>query len=335
MIFPEWLSKGDTIGVTACSAGSDCETDFIRLDNAARQMKSQGFLVKETKDVRQNAKGRSASAKERAKELMELLKDPSVKAVIQANGGDFLGEMLSCIDFEEVKKYPKWHQGYSDPTGLLFTLTTNCDLATVYASNYKDFGMEKWHPSLSENLEVLMGQRREQKSFPLYQAGFVERKTGLENYREDTPVFWESRENVTLFGRLLGGCMDCLLDLVGTRFDRTVKWCEKYKSDGILWYLESFALSGERLTMGLWHMKEAGWFEHASGFVFGRPCFYSSDYEIEYREAVESVLGAMGVPIVFEADIGHKAPRLTVVNGAKAEITVKDGRGHIRYQMKE
>ena len=34
--------------------------------------------------------------------------------------------------------------------------------------------------------------------------------------------------------------MDVLLNLVGTRFDKTKEFVHKYKEDGILWYLESF-----------------------------------------------------------------------------------------------
>ena len=330
MIFPKWIQKGDYIGVTACSAGKTSPVDLIRLDNAVKQMEQRGYRVLETPDTRTNEKGRSAAATVRADELHSLAENPKVTYVVQVSGGDYLAEMLSYTDFERIKKYPKWYQGYSDPTGLLFTITTNCDMATVYAGNFADFGMEKWHPCLETNLAVLEGNVSVQNSFPLYKNGFAERITGLEDYQEDTPVRWENDGgSATLSGRLLGGCMDVLLDLVGTRFDKTAEWCERYKEDGILWYLESFALSSERLTCGLWHLKEAGWFRHATGFVFGRPTFFSSENEISYKEAVEAVLGDLAVPIVYEADIGHKAPRLTMINGAMAELLVADGKGEL------
>ncbi len=332
MIFPKWIEKGDIIGVTACSGGKTSPVDMIRLDNAAKQFAVRGYKVTETTDVRTEEKGRSAPAPVRAEQLSSLVQNPEVTWVIQACGGDYLAEMLSYTDFEEIKKHPKWYQGYSDPTGLLFTVTTNCDMATVYAGNYGDFGMEQWHCCLEENVEILEGKLALQKSFPFYKAGFAERITGYEDYQEDTPVKWECEGNsAELSGRLLGGCLDVLLDLAGTRFDRTAEWCERYKEDGILWYLESFALSAERLTCGLWRLKEAGWFRHAKGFVFGRPTFFSSDYEIGYKEAVEAVLGELNLPIVYEADIGHKAPRMTVINGAKAKITVKDGKGEVLF----
>lgn len=330
MIFPKWIEKGDTIGVTACSAGKTAPVDLIRLDSAAEQLRKRGYCVTETPDVRKDEKGRSASAKVRAEELHSLVKNPEVSWVIQACGGDYLAEMLSYTDFEEIKRNPKWYQGYSDPTGLLFSITTNCDMATVYAGNFGDFGMEKWHKCLEDNVSILEGNPVIQKSFSMYKNGFAERVTGYEDYQEDTPVCWEcDKKHVELSGRLLGGCLDVLLDLVGTRFDKTVEWCEQYKEDGILWYLESFALSAERLTCGLWHLKEAGWFRHAGGFVFGRPTFFSSDYGNSYKEAVEPVLGELHVPIVYEADIGHKAPRMTMINGAKAKVTVDNGKGEV------
>ncbi len=335
MIFPKWIKQGEVIGVTACSAGKMAPLDGVRLDNAIRQLERRGYAVLETPDVRKEEKGRSGPARVRAEELHALTENPEVTWVIQACGGDYLAEMLSHVDFNVIKKNPKWYQGYSDPTGLLFSITTNCDMATVYAGNFGDFGMEKWHKCLEDNVAVLEGKQTVQNSFDLYKNGFAERITGYEDYQEDTPVYWEcENDSAELSGRLLGGCLDVLLDLVGTRFDKTKEWCERYKSDGILWYLESFALSAERLTCGLWHLKEAGWFEHAAGFVFGRPTFFSSDYEIGYKEAVEAVLGDLGLPVVYEADIGHKAPRMTMINGALAQISVKNGKGSIRMQCR-
>lgn len=330
MIFPKWIQKRDKIGVTACSGGKTAPVDWIRLDNGRKQFQQRGYDVLETSDVRTEEKGRSAPAKVRAEQLHSLVNNSEVSWVIQACGGDYLAEMLSYVDFELIKKNPKWYQGYSDPTGLLFAITTNCDMATVYAGNYGDFGMEHWHRCLEENVALLEGKQLVQKSFPLYKDGFAERITGYEDYQEDTPVKWEcDGDSVELSGRLLGGCLDVLLDLAGTRFDKTAEFCERYKEDGILWYLESFALSSERLTCGLWRLKETGWFRHAKGFVFGRPTFFSSDYEISYKEAVESVLGELGLPIVYEADIGHKAPRMTMINGAMAKITVENGKGQV------
>ena len=44
-------------------------------------------------------------------------------------------------------------------------------------------------------------------------------------------------------GRLIGGCIDVLKDIIGTKYDGTLDFIEKYKDDGIIWYFDNFALS--------------------------------------------------------------------------------------------
>ena len=41
-------------------------------------------------------------------------------------------------------------------------------------------------------------------------------------------------------GRLVGGCLDVIVFLLGTSYDGTEEFINKYKSDGIIWNLESF-----------------------------------------------------------------------------------------------
>ena len=65
---------------------------------------------------------------------------------------------------------------------------------------------------------------------------------------------------VTFQGRLLGGCMDILVNLLGTRFDRTTEFIEKYKEDGIIWFLEACDLNVFSIRRAMWQMEEAGWF---------------------------------------------------------------------------
>ena len=125
--------------------------------------------------------------------------------------------------------------------------------------------------------------------------------------------------------------MDVLLNLIGTPYEATKDFNRRYAKDGVLWYLETFALSAEQLTTGLLQMKYAGWFDRASGVLFGRPCFFRSDYGIGFEEAVESVLGDLGVPIITGADIGHRSPQMTLINGWLAEFTYAEGAGRLRY----
>ncbi|MDF2609819.1 MAG: peptidase LD-carboxypeptidase [Lachnospiraceae bacterium] len=337
MIYPQFIKIGDTIGITAPSDGNKTEIDFVRLDNGKRQLMELGYKVIETAHVRNSEKGRSADGRTRAAEFTQLLKDKDVKWIISAKGGEYLMEMLSHTDFNNMSLNPKWVQGYSDNTGLTFTITTNCDIATVYGNNFNDFGMEPMHKAIRDNLAIIEGENMIQHSFDFYEDGYYERITGLEGYRLDQPVCWRNLtvgEEISMTGRLLGGCFDVLLNLVGTRFDNTVNFINQYKEDGIVWYLESFALTSETITTGLWHLKEAGWFEHVKGFVFGRPAFFNAESAISYEEAILSVLEELKVPVILDADIGHKAPQMTVINGAYATISSKNGKGSIALELK-
>ncbi|HHT96276.1 MAG TPA: LD-carboxypeptidase [Clostridiales bacterium] len=340
MIYPNFLSKGQKIGVTAISDGQSKDVDYIRLDHAAKKLKDYGYLVVETKNVRTSVKGRSSHARIRANQLHQLFKDREVSVIMAASGGDFLVEALPYIDFDLIKNNPKWLQGFSDITGLSFVITTNLDIATIYSDNFGTFGMDEWHPSLLENIKILEGEDIIQESFEKYQDGYFDRVTGLEGFVLNSKTEWRNITNldesteIELNGRALVGCLDILLNLVGTKFDKTKEFIQKYQNDGIIWFLESYNLSSEELIRGLWQLKHAGWFENTNGLVFGRPAMFSSYTDTSYDEAVLSVLGELNMPIILDADIGHKQPQFTMINGAIASIYSKDGMGSILFERR-
>jgi muramoyltetrapeptide carboxypeptidase LdcA involved in peptidoglycan recycling len=337
MLYPNFIKDKDKIGVTAPSDGKTNSLDLIRLNNAYNNLRDKGFKIIETKNVRTSINGRSSTAQERAKELEELYLNKNVSLIISASGGDFMLEILPYLNFKIIKSNPKWFQGYSDNTILTFTITTNLDIATIYGENISAFGMTNYHKSLLDNLSILTGNIIKQESYSHYQNNFLEYKTGLENYNLDTPVEWQNlfnEENITIKGRLIGGCLDVLLTLVGTKYDNTLNFIEKYKSDGIIWYLENCDLTNEQLVRGLWQLKEANWFKYTKGIIFGRTLTNKSNYQITYKDSLKAILKDLNIPVIIEADFGHKAPRMTIINGAYTIINSSQGKGTIEYILK-
>lgn len=341
MKYPKFLQKGDTIGITAPSDGNRKEMDFRRLDLAIQNMKNRSHEILETENVRTtDGRGRSSSKEQRARQFMSLICNPEVKYIVSAKGGDFLMEILPLLDYEEIEKNPTWFQGFSDNTGLTYTITTLCDMATVYGNHFNDFAMEPWHEAVCYNYQCMTGDKVIQKTFDGYEDGFYDKETPEEGYHLDKKSICFARreekelDRVTLHGRLLGGCLDVLLNLVGTRFDKTGEFIKRYQKDGILWYLESFSLDSDSLTRGLWQLKEAGWFDTAKGFVFGRPCMFESFTDHNYVEAVEVILSGLQVPILFDADIGHKSPQFTIVNGAMGTFDYEEGKLQFSMEYK-
>lgn len=337
MIYPKFIKEQGTIGVTAPSRGITNELDLKRLESAIKNINEKGFNVIETENVRTDNLGRSSSKEERAKQLESLFLDKEVDAIISASGGDFLMEMIPYLNYEVIKNNPKWFQGYSDPTWLTYTITTNLDIATIYSNNFKSFGMNPWHKSLETNIKILKGDLINQKSFEKYELYKKNQETGLEDYNLTEKVKWKiitGEKEVAIKGRMIGGCLDVINEIYGTNYDKTQEFLEKYQNDGIIWYLENYSLTSEDLTRVLWKLNDKGYFKYTKGIIFGRSLNYQSFYNLSFEETIKSSLKDLKVPIITEADFGHLSPRMTIINGAIAEIKVKDDQGEISFILK-
>ena len=327
MIYPQFLAKGDTIGICAPSAGVDREDAcFAR---SLHCLQSEGYRIRTTDSV-YSALAESAPPSVRGAEWNELVKDPSVRMILCATGGDFLIGMLPYVDYEAFAASPKWVQGYSDPTGLLYSITTKWDVATIYGVNAGGFWTEPLDPSLADGLKILRGEIPCQHSFALYESSREGRDSG---YALSTPVRWQTpfSDRVKETGRMLGGCLDCLYDLIGTRFDGTLDFIRRYEKDGVLWYFDVFAMKAESVYNTLFRMKDMGLFRTARAFIFGRVCYPGSFGDFSYAEAAQKAIG--DVPMIFDADIGHVPPKMTVINGAMGEIQCQDGQGTLRMTL--
>ena len=186
MRYPENLKIGDTIGICAPSAGIAESEKIEKLEAAEKQLKEMGYKIKETKSVRKDENGRSASGKIRAKELMELLEDDNVKLIICATGGDFLIDILDYLDFEKLKNIkPKWIQGFSDITGISFLWNTILEIPSMYCQTIKDYAMRPLFKNLTDALEIESGKEIIQKSFPLHEKSWNELEEDLENMTKE------------------------------------------------------------------------------------------------------------------------------------------------------
>lgn len=322
MLYPKFLEKNDIIGITAPSQGVG--NNLKSFEKSLNNLRKYGYNIKETESVR-NKGITSTTGEKRSVELDELITDKNVKMIICASGGDFLVDMLPFVNWDNIRKNPKWIMGYSDPTALLYITTTKLDIATLYGCNAGSFDQTNLHDCLKNNLKILSGNILEQKSFKLYQKNWLEETDG---YNLTEPVYWESlnAEEIDITGRIIGGCLDCLKDLIGTPYDCTKTFIEKYKEDGIIWYFDVCELSVEVFYRTLFQMKEAGWFKYMKGMIVGRvaipSCFYK---DLSYQGALKKLFP--NIPLIFNADIGHVPPKMTVINGSMACIRCKNGEG--------
>lgn len=281
--------------------------------------------------------------KVRSKEFMELYKNPKVKAIIFLEGGDFACEILDYIDFNEISNLkPKWIMGYSDCTTLVLTLTTICDIATIYGPNFKSFGMKNLHISLLNSLKLMEKEEFVQNSYEKCEKlDFEKKENDSDPYYEfnlTEKVKWNNLKNeneIHFKGRCLGGCIDLLReDIIGSKFDKLKSYCEKYKEDGIIWFLEEFEGNTPENYRNLWRMRNMGLFDNCKGIIFGRPLMLRVDYEISYNQSILDALGDLNFPIITDCDIGHLAPQIPIVSGSIIEVYSKDGKGSLKCSLK-
>lgn len=328
MKYPKFIKQNGTIGICAPSAGiGDKSEDF---DIAEKVLKEHGYHIVETDSVR-SKELRSADAKTRAKELKELFTNDKVDIVMAAAGGDFLYEMLGETDFETMQNHPKWLLGMSDPTSLLFTYTVKYDVATMYGMNAGSFDLNPYHESLDHCLSLIEGNSITQESYDFISS--TKRFSGLPEVF-DKPNHWKS--NVTSLhtsGRLIGGCLDVLKDLIGTKFDDMKNFNERYKEDGVIFYVEDFALTSEAFYLTLLQMKYAGWLDQVKAVIVGRTLFGSTNGTgLTYEEALQRALG--DIPYFYDADIGHTIPTMTFINGAICHFDYENKKAKLSFELK-
>ena len=327
MIYPKFPEAGDVIGITAPSAGVGYKLDSF--DRSVRTLKDQGYAIHETDSVRMEGV-RSNYADIRAEEFNSLIADRDVKAVIAAAGGDYNIEVLPHIDWKAVRKNPKWICGASDPTNILYTITTRYDVATLYGFNAGSFDWSPLHQFQLNALAILRGNLLRQDSFDMYDKI---RDFSVDTPVLDEPVYWDLRtpsgvDSVDVEGRLIGGCIDCIAKLIGTPYDGTAGFVDKYRN--IIWYFDVFEMTSEDLYRTMLQMKYCGYFAGTRAVVFGRVMFPGDDPDSRYLEHLQRVFQ---VPVIWNADIGHVKPCMTLINGSVARIRCADGKGSIEMRL--
>lgn len=321
MIFPKYLDDNGTIGITACSAGVLKKIE--KYEKSISNVKKQGFHIIETPNVRTDGVV-SSDKVTRARELESLFLNTNADMVAIASGGDFLYDMLTEVDFSILTNNVKWLAGSSDPTSLLYILTTNYDIATVYSPcNMSGFNEDDLHESYLNYFKILKGNLVKQNRYPFREG---------ESFSDEmnTPNEWINiNGDVDEKGILIGGCIEVLKDIIGTKFDKTKEFLEKYKDYGFIWYFDVFSMTSEGLYNTLLQFKNAGWFKYTNAVVIGKVCFPNTFTDMKYEDAIKNSLE--DVKCIFNFDIGHVKPSFTMINGMKARVVSNIEEGYLVF----
>lgn len=346
MRYPGRLPAGGTIGFVAPSFGCQIEPYRSAFENAKKNFMDMGYRLQLGPNCYAGEGiGISNTPGKCAAELTDYYCSQDNDCLISCGGGELMCEILSHMDFERIKAAsPKWYMGYSDNTNFTYLQATICDTASIYGPCAAAFGMEPWHDSLRDAMGLLTGAQDTVKGYdkwereslkdeehPLVPYNVTEERV-LHTFVGKRPV--DDSEQIQMKGRLLGGCMDCLVNLLGTRFDHTKDFLERYRDDGIIWFLEACDLNVFGIRRAMWQMEEAGWFQYTKGFLIGRPLCGQEMMGLDAYSAVLEVAGRKDVPVVTDVDLGHLPPMMPLVVGSMGEVNVKGNDISVRMHLR-
>ncbi len=306
MKYPKFLSKNDLVGITALSSGVGSDIKEAKI--AINHLKEYYKLI-----ITPNVYGKkivSSNKETRVQEFNNLLNE-NIKLLMNIRGGDFLYETLEYLDYQKIVNKNIWVEGYSDITNLLYILTTKYDLATIYGFNAKSFDDVKLSEYQLNNFKILNGDLITERSF--------------------TSRNYSNKKEFTDKGIIIGGCLDSLRYLIGTKYDETISFLEKYQEYGIIWYFDLFSIGSIDLYLTLLQMKNIGWFKYSKTIIFSNILFPNNELDIPYEELITKALDDKN--IVFDADIGHIPPVFTMINGSLGTIDYQNNKLSIKMEF--
>jgi muramoyltetrapeptide carboxypeptidase len=299
---PRALRPGDLVGVCAPAGAIDAD----RLRGGVAALESLGYRVRVTPHTAGRFRFNSGTPEERLADLMSLLEDDAVAAVIAARGGAGSGWLMPHVTEELLRAHPKVLLGYSDLTFLHL----RCNRA----------GLVSFHgPMVAWELATGNYDR----------AAFTWALTG-----QEAPYATEPGELAILRpgegrGRLRGGCLSILAAAAGT------PWALTTDGEDTILFLEDVDERPFRIDRMLMQLRQSGALDGVRGIVFGdmKGCSPRFDAGYGLEDVLMGALSGLDVPVALGLSSGHtSSPNVTLPLGVPARLVC---RGDARFELLE
>ncbi len=330
MIKPRHLEKGDKVAVVSLSRGMLGEMQFIhKLDIAKKRLEvDYGLTVVPMPNSLKGTDYLYRHPEARAHDLMDAFRNPEIKAVFNAIGGDDTIRLLPFIDFDVLHDNPKIFTGFSDSTtnhfmmykaGLVsyygFSLMNNI-AEYVEINEYTRAAFENTLLNPQKTLDIPCSDFC---SYDCDKVWWEEENTGKSTPRFPNTGYEIIQGKGRVTGRLLGGCIDVFTELLSTELWPSLpEWRgkillletseENMPEDVLLWFLRNF--------------KAQGILDVINGIIVGKPAFREKEesYKEIYRRAVGFEAGLPELPILYNVNVGHAYPTGIFPLGLEYEI---------------
>lgn len=345
MKYAKKLRKGDKVAIVSLSSGMLGEAFCSHnIEIVVKRLREYGLEPSFMPNSLKGIEYLKANPKARAKDLKDAFMDDSIAGIICAIGGDDTYRLLPYLLEDEefidaVHKSPKLFTGFSDTT-INHLMFYKLGLSTYYGPNFicdlAEISDEMLPYSKKAFESYIEGNEyREITSSEIWyqeRTDFSKEAVGTERISHREEHGFELLQGKECFeGRLLGGCLESLYDiLTTTRYEDEKAVCEKYGlfpdieewKEKIL-FIETCEEKPvpEQFEKEIAILKEKGVFDVVSGVLVGKP--QDEAYYDEYKNILVKVVNNPDLPIVYNVNFGHATPRCTLQYGAVARVDMK------------
>lgn len=286
-IYPRPLQPGDTIAI--CSPAGPIARDLV--EQAAEVLSSQGWNVRVMPHTFGHWGNYSGTDYERYDDLASALTDPHVRAIIASRGGYGTVHILDRLNNLDLAANPKWIVGFSDISALHALMNVH-GLASIHASMAKHIRRGADDPDNAMLFEILRG-----------------------NHNAVTLPTSPLNRHGSGQGRLRGGNLAVLADLIMTRYDMMIP--------GSVLFIEDIAEPIYKVERILYQLKIAGILGSLSGLIVGQFTDYRPDKSYNTMEdMISDMVSDYNYPVAFNAPIGHVDHNIPVIENADVTLTV-------------
>jgi muramoyltetrapeptide carboxypeptidase LdcA involved in peptidoglycan recycling len=330
MIKPSRLQPGDTVGIVSPSWGGAGVFPH-RLERGVHKLGSLGFKVKVGSHALNHSGFVSDTPENRVRDIHELFADPHVKALVASIGGDHSCHLLPLLDFDLIRQNPKIFMGFSDITVLNMAIWQATGLVTfngpALLTDFAEYP-DMFDYTESYLLKALCAAQPIGAIQPStwWTEEFLdwEQKMDLQRPRaQQISDGWSWLKGGRAQGVLIGGCLESLEHLRGTRF-----WPDW---QGAILFFETSEErpSPARVDSLLMDYENMGVLPRLQGLLVGRPMRYTEQERQQLREVVLERTKAYNFPVITDMDFGHTSPQFTLPLGCQARIDIQQQRFEI------
>lgn len=294
MLHPPALQPGDKAVII--SPAGKIEESVVR--ETAAILSSWGLEVSLGKNTLCETGRFSGFIEQRLSDLQEAMDSPDVKLVFCSRGGYGVVHLLDKLDFEGIRRHPKWVEGFSDISALHAALQSH-GVESIHGPMAKHFVDEGAEDISVRYLKSVLAGQPVKYEIPVGKYDYLNR---------------EGKAS----GRLFGGNLTVFCGLLGSKYVSIPR-------GGIL-FIEDVGETPYRVDRMMYQLKLAGIFDRISGLAVGKFTDFEEDNSM-YTSLYESMLAVVGeysFPVCFDFPVGHVKLNFPLVMGGKSTLTVSE-----------